>query len=70
MNGLMGSFTKISTLKEVVKEVISQPLPEGATRDIGLRVYGAEREDDCKALQDGVRHKLHTINTRKVSFYK
>lgn len=51
MKGLMGNTTKMEILKSVVKDVISQPMPEGAKRDIGLRVYGSQKpseENDCK----------------------
>lgn len=54
MNGLMGQSTKMAILKMVVNDIISQPLPEGAEREIGLRVYGSEKpseEGDCKDSQ-------------------
>ncbi len=51
MNGLMGQTTKMALLKSAIDEIIGQPLPEGAEREIGLRVYGSQKaasEGDCK----------------------
>lgn len=51
MNGLMGTATKMELLKTAVDNVMAQPLPEGAKREIGLRVYGSEKpseDNDCE----------------------
>lgn len=46
MNGLMESTTKMAILKSAVGNIISEPLPEGVERELGLRVYGGQKPAD------------------------
>lgn len=46
MNGLMGTSTKMDMLKSAVNDAVSQPLPEDAEREVGLRVYGSKSASD------------------------
>lgn len=54
MNGPMGTTTKMDILKLVVSDVISQPMPDGEERDIGLRVYGSQKTSDLNDCKDSL----------------
>ena len=52
MNGLMGQSTKMALVKSAINDVLSQPLPEGADREIGLRIYGSQSPSEENVCTD------------------